>query len=91
MKIVHKLILLILVGFFGCVSISTIGFLRLSDSNRDMRGFIDNTLPSFNILNTTNINFLQLRLMMRAHVLSTDLNEKQQLEGKILKKEELWR
>jgi methyl-accepting chemotaxis protein len=88
MKIVHKLILLILVGFFGCVSISTIGFLRLSDSNRDMRGFIDNTLPSFNILNTTNINFLQLRLMMRAHVLSTDLNEKQQLEGKILKKEE---
>lgn len=87
MKIVHKLILLILVGFIGCVSISAIGFSRLSHSNEDMRGVIDNTLPSFNILNTTNINFLQLRLMMRAHVLSDNLTEKQQLEGKITAKE----
>lgn len=43
MKIVHKLILLIVVGFVGSVLISAIGFSRLSDINKDMRSVMDNT------------------------------------------------
>ncbi len=87
MKISHKLIMLILIGFLGCVLISFLGFSRLSDLNKDMRSVMDNTLPSFNILNTTNINFLELRLMMRQHVLSNDPAIKNSLEGKIESKE----
>jgi methyl-accepting chemotaxis protein len=88
MKIAHKLIILIVVGFIGSVLISSIGFLRLSDLNRDMRTVMDNTLPSFNILSSTETNFLELRLLMRAHVLTTDMTEKQQLESKIIDKEQ---
>lgn len=83
MKIVHKLILLIVVGFFGSVLISIIGFNRLSDVNKEIRTVMDNTLPSFNALNNANIDFLELRLLLRSHVLTSDLNEKQALESKI--------
>ena len=89
MKIVHKLILLIVVGFIGSVLISAIGFSRLSDINKDMRSVMDNTLPSFNALNSANIEFLELRLLLRAHVLTTDNSEKQSIEAKILEKESL--
>jgi methyl-accepting chemotaxis protein len=87
MKIVHKLILLILVGFIGSVLISAIGFLRLSDINRDMRNVMDNTLPSLNTLNTASVNFLELRLLLRAHVLATETAVMQGLESKIIDKE----
>ena len=83
MKIVHKLILLIVVGFIGSVLISAIGFSRLSDINKDMRSVMDNTLPSFNTLNSANINFLELRLLLRAHVLATDPSVMQGLESQI--------
>lgn len=89
MKIVHKLILLIVVGFVGSVLISAIGFSRLSDINKNMRSVMDNTLPSFNALNSANIEFLELRLLLRAHVLTTDNSEKQSIEAKILEKESL--
>ena len=86
MKIVHKLILLIVVGFFGSVLISVIGFTRLSDVNKEMRNVMDNTLPSFNALNNANIDFLELRLLLRSHVLTSDPNAKQALEPKITDK-----
>lgn len=87
MKIVSKLILLIAIGVLGCISIGTIGFSRLADLNTDMRNVMDNTLPSFNILNNARVEFLELRLMLRAHVLTDNMSEKQALEPKISAKE----
>lgn len=87
MKIVHKLILLIVVGFIGSVLISAIGFSRLADINKDMRAVMDNTLPSFNALNTANIDFLEYRLLLRSHVLSTDRSAMQAIETKLSQKE----
>ncbi len=86
MKIIHKLVLLIAIGFIGGVLISGIGLSRLSALNDDMRAVMNNTVPSFNVLNTTNIAFLELRMMMRQHVLTQDAAEKQALESKIADK-----
>nr|WP_321239532.1 methyl-accepting chemotaxis protein [uncultured Tolumonas sp.] len=91
MKIVHKLILLIVVGFIGSVLISVIGFSRLSDINKDMRNVMDNTLPSFNALNAANIQFLEARIMIRAHVLETDPAKMQVLETQYRDKQKLVR
>ncbi len=87
MKIIHKLVLLIAIGFLGGVLISGIGLSRLSSLNDDIHEVMNNTLPSFNVLNTTNIAFLELRLMMRQHVLTKDLSEKGALEAQIKEKE----
>ncbi len=87
MKIIHKLFLLIAIGFLGGVLISGIGLSRLSTLNDDMRHIMNNTVPSFNVLNTTNIGFLELRMMMRQHVLTQNAAEKQALESKIAEKE----
>lgn len=89
MKIVHKLILLIVIGFAGCVLISVLGFARLSDLNRDMRSVMDNTLPSFNILNTANVRFLELRLMLRQHVLTQSEAEMATLDKKVADQEKI--
>ena len=80
MKIVHKLILLIVVGFFGGVLISAIGFSRLADINSGMRDVIGNTLPSFNKLNEANIRFLEARILIRTHVTETNTEKMQIIE-----------
>jgi len=83
MKIVHKLILLIIIGFMGSVLISAIGFSRLSESNSNMRSVIDNTLPSFNSLNTAHLNFLNYRILIRSHVIETDPAKMGAIEAKM--------
>lgn len=83
MKIVHKLILLIVVGFVSTVLISVISFGRLSESNAHMRSVIDNTLPSFNVLNEANVNFLRFRILIRAHVIETDPAKMAVIETKL--------
>lgn len=87
MKIVSKLILLIAIGVLGCISIGSIGFSRLADLNADMRNVMDNTLPSFNTLSATQVRFLELRLLLRAHALTDNISEKEALEPKIKAKE----
>jgi methyl-accepting chemotaxis protein len=83
MKIVHKLILLIVIGFMGSVFISVISFSRLTESNNNMRAIIDNTLPSFNALNSAHIDFLNFRILIRAHVIETDPAKMAVLEDKM--------
>lgn len=85
MKIVHKLILLILVGFFGNAAISFVGFSQLSSINHDMLIVMDNTLPSFNILNHIDKMFLDSRIAMRAHVMATSADKKAKLEDRFRK------
>ncbi|WP_320150318.1 methyl-accepting chemotaxis protein [uncultured Tolumonas sp.] len=81
MKIAHKLILLIAIGFFGCVGINIIGLSRINVINDGMRVVIDNTLPSFNALNEANIRFLEARIAIRSHVNEVSLEKKQLLEN----------
>ena len=85
MKIVHKLILLILVGFFGNAAISFVSFSQLSSINDDMHMVMDNTLPSFNVLNNIDKVFLDSRIAMRAHVMATSAEKKQKLEERFRK------
>lgn len=80
MKIVHKLILLILVGFLGNAAISFVGFSQLANINADMLMVMDNTLPSFNILNHVDKMFLDSRIAIRAHVMATSAEKKQKQE-----------
>ena len=86
MKIVHKLILLIVVGFIGSVLISAIGFTRMANMNSGMREVIDNTLPSFNRLNEANIHFLEARILIRTHVTESSVEKKQSIEQKFAEK-----
>lgn len=85
MKIVHKLILLILVGFLGNATISFVGFSQLSGINNDMSIVMDNTLPSFNILNHVDKMFLDSRIAIRAHVMATSADKKTKLEERFRK------
>lgn len=87
MKIVQRLILLILIGFVGCVAIAGISYKRLNELHDDMQNVMTNTLPSLNILNSANVHFLELRILMRAHALSSNPTEKQALDSKIVDKE----
>lgn len=82
MKIVHKLILLIFVGFLGNTVISLVWFSKLSDINNDMLMVMDNTLPSFNVLNHIDKMFLDSRIAVRAHVMATSSDKKAQLEDR---------
>jgi Methyl-accepting chemotaxis protein len=86
MKIVHKLILLIVIGFFGCGLISWAGFSSVSSVNAGMREVMDNTLPSFNTLNEANIRFLEARILIRSHVTETTPEKKQVIEQQFLDK-----
>lgn len=85
MKIVHKLILLILVGFLGNTVIGFVGFSQLSGINNDMTMVMDNTLPSFNILNHVDKMFLDSRIAMRAHVMAKSSDKKIKLEERFRK------
>lgn len=86
MKIAHKLILLILIGFFGCITINMVGFSRINVINAGMRVVIDNTLPSFNTLNDAKINFLEARILIRNHLNDTSTETKLADEQKIAQK-----
>lgn len=76
MKIVHKIVLLILVGFFGNLTISGVGIGQLSGINDDMLLVMDRTLPSFNLLNDVNKNFLDSRIAILANIITNDSEKK---------------
>ena len=84
MKIIHRLILLIVVGLVGCSIIAGVGYSRLVGLNVDMRNIMDNTIPSLNTLNTANAKFLTLRVQIRAHIMSTSDSDMQKLDAKIV-------
>lgn len=83
MKIIHRLILLIVVGLLGSITIAGVGYTRLGGLNTDMRNIMDNTLPSLNTLNTANSEFLLLRVLIRAHIMSTSDTDMQKLDLRI--------
>jgi len=87
MRIAHKLIMLIGIGFLGSVLISIIGFNRMRDLNQDLQEVVDNTLPSFNTLNAANIDFLEIRLLLRSHVLAATNEAKKDIDEKISAKQ----
>lgn len=84
MRIIHRLVLLILVGFMGCAVIAGVGYSRLVALNADMRNVMDNTLPSLNVLNSINANFLNVRVLIRSHIVSTSAVEMQKYDEKIV-------
>lgn len=83
MKIIHRLTLLIVVGLLGAIIITSVGYSRLVGLNANMRYIMDNTLPSLNTLNTANAEFLRLRVLIRAHILTTSDAEMQTLDKRI--------
>lgn len=88
MKIAHKLIFLISVGFFGCIVINAVGLSRINIINNGVRVVVDHTLPSFNILNEVNIHFLEAGTVISNHIAETSDESKKVDEkkfGEILK------
>lgn len=83
MRIIHRLILLIVVGFLGCLVIAGVGYSRLGSLNYDMRNVMDNTIPSLNTLNSINADFLNLRVLIRSHIISTSDSDMQKFDAKI--------
>ena len=70
MKITHKLVLLILLGFIGNLIIGTVGIRQLSDSNDNLQYVMVNTLPSLRVLNSIDRNILQMRVALRTHLMA---------------------
>lgn len=84
MKISQKLLALILVGFFGCVAISIIGYSRLALVYTDLQEVMDSTIPSLDTLNKANSQFLSNRIIIRAIPLKKDPAIRQQMEQEYL-------
>lgn len=69
MKIIHKLALLILLGFLSNLIISIVGLHQLSTTNQDLQEVMDNTLPSVALLSQIDHDFMDARLAIREHVM----------------------
>lgn len=82
MKITHKLILLILLGFISNVIISILGLRQLAVTNDGVQYVMDNTLPSYTVLNSIDHDFMEARIDLRSHILTTEMQQKQAWEAK---------
>lgn len=76
MKIIHKLALLILLGFLSNLIISIVGLHQLSTTNQDLQEVMDNTLPSVALLSQIDHDFMDARLAIREHVMAVDIEKK---------------